>query len=1112
MNILFLTFAYLPSTGGVQRSVRNLAAELVSRGHRVTIATDGPWSGIAERGLQPGTPADVLVLHIPTAFHWSFTHRVKSALRDGYNLLRLAWLCRRRRIEVIHCHLLNVDTRYAAVLKRFLGIRMVITLRGDELTTWIEGKPHRVEYVRRMLRTADIVTALSQAQMDAARELEPALSCAEEAIPNPAAVEAIRAAVDAEAIVPSRPYLLFLGRFVPFKSIDTLIEAYHGVIRQDPAFPLDLVLVGDGELEKPLREQAAQGAAAARIHFAGLRSWPESLRLIQQARFLVLPSHEAEGCPNVLMEAMALGTPVIVSDSPQLTEMVSAGVNGEVFPRRDAAALQACLESVSLDVARREQYAREGFEFLKRRHSFSKIVNAYERIYAQLCPQAWAEPISILMPCKSQKQEYFMDAVGSVVRQGLSTWQLLVLTDPTSPPEIAEWANRFADPRIRVLPSPATGFAPALNHGLQQAPTPFVSILLSDDRYAPNTIETLAAYRKRYPDIDFFHSARRYIDESGQRIGGAMPSRDNFQLSDFYTSGSPVKHLLCWRTEKGLSIGGMNEALSVHGCDDYDFPWRMAEAGATFHAVPECLYEYRWHTQHARLTTSTSIETQIETIRTMFASHDVPEPQTDRYVQRAIDTYLTIEATNQVHHNRGANIEVRCFRDAPESARERFLEAGIAGRYFFPHRVFVFRKAGPDGMKLTQKFAADVDPASLRELVLYALPPSPDDFPESLFFDDDLQWHRQQFGLPAQVAFANFVVEKSALRCSLICSDLVQRVARVPAYRSRIDNRFKGWHRLVLNALLDYARENGIATVYLADSLRILQCSDPKRQPKPELYERIYDSVSQEMEAVHEDGWWRFDVEHLNARIAPLERGFAAARWPKTVCIVHDVEEGIGHRDTGPEFSQRADRKAGEALTAMLEIERKLGVRATYNLVGQLYNKLEATIRPGGHAVAFHSYDHKIATDRGGDDGCDQLWQCRSVDYRTKGYRPPQSKIPSGLSAANLTHFNFDWLASSRISLGFENPRMESGLAWIPIHTDDYAMFRDKLPYEKWEAKMLELVAARDFVAIGLHDCYAEFWLPYYERFLERLQANASLVTMDAVAEALARGSARWFE
>ena len=73
-------------------------------------------------------------------------------------------------------------------------------------------------------------------------------------------------------------------------------------------------------------------------------------------------------------------------------------------------------------------------------------------------------------------------------------------------------------------------------------------------------------------------------------------------------------------------------------------------------------------------------------------------------------------------------------------------------------------------------------------------------------------------------------------------------------------------------------------------------------------------------------------------------------------------------------------------------------------------------------------------------------------------------------------------------------------------------MFRDKVPYEEWEARMLDLVVARDFVAIGLHDCYAEFWLPHYERFLRQLKETASLITMDALADGLIRGSARWFE
>jgi glycosyltransferase involved in cell wall biosynthesis len=385
MNILLMTFAYLPSTGGVQRSVSNLAAQLAGRGHHVTIVCDGPWSGIEASGLQRGTPADVLVLKIPTRFHWGRIHKLRSWCRDVYNCLRLAILCRRRRIQIVHCHLINVDTGYAVFLKKLLGVRMVVTLRGDELSTWIYGKQHRIDYVRTMLRSADAVTALSQGQVDAARVLEPSLHAPMEVIPNPALIEPILAAVDTSTTPPSNPYFLFVGRLVDFKSLDTLIEAYHGVVAGNPSFPIDLVLVGGGELDHALREQASRGPGAARIQFLGERSWGQALRLIQAAHFLILPSYDSEGCPNVLLEAMALGTPVIVSDYPTQVEMITAGVNGEVFPCRDAKALQACLERMSLDEERRDAYAREGRRYLSRRHQPDRILEAYEALYKRLC-------------------------------------------------------------------------------------------------------------------------------------------------------------------------------------------------------------------------------------------------------------------------------------------------------------------------------------------------------------------------------------------------------------------------------------------------------------------------------------------------------------------------------------------------------------------------------------------------------------------------------------------------------------------------------------------------------------------------------------------------------
>ncbi len=56
----------------------------------------------------------------------------------------------------------------------------------------------------------------------------------------------------------------------------------------------------------------------------------------------------------------------------------------------------------------------------------------------------------------------------------------------------------------------------------------------------------------------------------------------------------------------------------------------------------------------------------------------------------------------------------------------------------------------------------------------------------------------------------------------------------------------------------------------------------------------------------------------------------------------------------------------------------------TYNVVGTLLDGVRDRIEAGGHAVAFHSFDH--------GDGLDQLHRCREVDYRLKGYRLPRSQ------------------------------------------------------------------------------------------------------------------------
>jgi hypothetical protein len=130
-----------------------------------------------------------------------------------------------------------------------------------------------------------------------------------------------------------------------------------------------------------------------------------------------------------------------------------------------------------------------------------------------------------------------------------------------------------------------------------------------------------------------------HIDENGYPISSVLMAEESFNLSDFKDRG-PVKHLLCWKIESALRTGGMDESLGLHGADDYDFPWCMAEAGYSFKAIPECLYYYRDHREHYRLTTHVPLSTQINELKKIWKKHGLTEEEIDEQIKRRTSRYL----------------------------------------------------------------------------------------------------------------------------------------------------------------------------------------------------------------------------------------------------------------------------------------------------------------------------------------------------------------------------------------------------------------------------------------------------------------------------------------
>jgi hypothetical protein len=121
------------------------------------------------------------------------------------------------------------------------------------------------------------------------------------------------------------------------------------------------------------------------------------------------------------------------------------------------------------------------------------------------------------------------------------------------------------------------------------------------------------------------------------------------------------------------------------------------------------------------------------------------------------------------------------------------------------------------------------------------------------------------------------------------------------------------------------------------------------------------------------------------------------------------------------------------------------------------------------------------------------------VDLQVKGYRPPQSRLTAEITDYTLAYWNFEWLLSSARSLGSSEPRLQNGIVKIPIHMDDYDMQTGDLSYGQWLQRLDSLVATRDFVAVGLHDCYARHWLDGYAELLGRLEHAGELWTCDQV-------------
>lgn len=201
-----------------------------------------------------------------------------------------------------------------------------------------------------------------------------------EVVPNPVDLDAVRARGRDTAALPSAsgaPVIVAAGRLADAKNYPLLIDAMR-VLRQ--SVPARLFILGQGELEPELRRRIADAQLEDAVTLLGFHRNP--WKYIARADVFALSSHY-EGFGNVLIEAMALGVPVVATASAGTRDIVEHGVDGLLVERHTAAALAAALLSV-LDSPERRARMAIAAQAAAERFAAPKVIARYDAVLGAL--------------------------------------------------------------------------------------------------------------------------------------------------------------------------------------------------------------------------------------------------------------------------------------------------------------------------------------------------------------------------------------------------------------------------------------------------------------------------------------------------------------------------------------------------------------------------------------------------------------------------------------------------------------------------------------------------------------------------------------------------------
>jgi glycosyltransferase involved in cell wall biosynthesis len=294
-------------------------------------------------------------------------------------------------IGLVHIHtsagMAFLEKSLFAALSQLFGKRVVLHIHGGRFrSVWSDASSFKKRIIRRLLQFNDALIVLGVGWESFYRD-EVGCDCTIAILPNAVKVPFLQSARAPDVVT-----LLYAGQLRPEKGLLDLAEAMRQLsAHHKQALHLKMMGKGDTARSECVVREAFAAAELQNVEFLGTLTGDEKWRQFNSADIFVLPSH-TEDMPVSILEAMAVGLPVIATAVGAIPEAIDHGVSGFLVKPHDAVGLADAIRRLAEDQQLRVDMGAAGSKKQKELFSFERYVDHLEQLYVEVLEERHSRP------------------------------------------------------------------------------------------------------------------------------------------------------------------------------------------------------------------------------------------------------------------------------------------------------------------------------------------------------------------------------------------------------------------------------------------------------------------------------------------------------------------------------------------------------------------------------------------------------------------------------------------------------------------------------------------------------------------------------------------------